>query len=284
MMHDSALAFIDRNKANPFFLYIPTIIPHAELLPPDSLTKKQVGQFGKEQPYKGIKTVKFATRYGAYNAQVNPKAAFVAMMELLDQQIGEIVSKLKTEGIYDNTIILFTSDNGPHKEGGAQPDFFNSNGGLRGYKRDLYEGGIRVPLIIHWPKKIKAGKTNILSAAWDIMPTLTEIIHSGLPNETDGISLCPTLLSSSSVQLQHPYLYWEFHEEGGKQAVRMGKWKAVRLYVNHHPLKTKIELYDLETDVTESKDVSSEHPDIVLQLQKIMETAHTPSKSFHFKK
>ncbi|MEN9447785.1 MAG: hypothetical protein RJA25_1075 [Bacteroidota bacterium] len=282
MIHDSVMIFLERNKNNPFFLYIPTIIPHAELVPPDSLTKKYKNLYGTEKPYKGIKTIRFATKYGAYGKQLYPKAAYAAMMELLDKQVGEIVAKLKEEKIYNNTIIIFTSDNGAHKEGGAQPDFFNSNNGLRGYKRDLYEGGIRIPLIVHWPDKINKGSTPIISANWDIMPTLAEIIQAPMPTNTDGISLCPTLFQLSEKQTQHPYLYWEFHENGGKQAIRMGKWKVIKLNVNS-PYKSTIELYDLDNDVAESNNLAEKHPEIVKQLLDLMNIAHTPNKFFSFR-
>lgn len=282
MIQDSIIQFIDRNKHQPFFLFVPTIIPHAELVPPDTLLTENIGKFGQEKPYKGIKTMNFATRFGAYGVQKNPKAAFATMIELLDKQVGEIVTKLKQEGIYDNTIIIFTSDNGAHKEGGAQPDYFNSDANFRGYKRDVYEGGIRVPLIVHWANKIQAGKSDIISANWDLLPTLSEIIKVRPPEKIDGISLLPTLLHSAQQQ-QHPYLYWEFHEQGGRQAVRMGKWKGIKLNVQH-PLKTRFELYDLENDPSEKIDVSSKFPQIVDELKNILQQAHVHSKIFPFKR
>lgn len=282
MIQDSLMQFIERNKSNPFFLFMSTILPHAELAPPDSILKKYVGKLGEEKPYQGIKTVKFATKFGAYDAQKNPKAAYAAMVELLDKQVGDIVDKLKKEGIYDNTIILFTSDNGAHQEGGAQPDYFKSNADFRGYKRDLYEGGIRMPLLIHWSDKIKQCKSDILSASWDLMPTLAEIIHAKVPKNIDGISLLPTLLQQPQMQ-QHPYLYWEFHEQGGKQAVRMGKWKGVKLKVQH-AANSRFELYDIEKDPSEKNDVANQYPEVVKTLSDILKNAHTPSGIFPFRK
>lgn len=281
MLHDSVLQFLDKNKSNPFFLFIPTIIPHAELVPPDSLLVKNIGKYGHEKPYKGIKTIKFARRFGAYGVQKNPKSAFAAMMELLDKQVGEIVAKLKADGIFENTIILFTSDNGPHHEGGANPAYFNSNGGLRGSKRDLYEGGIRVPLIIHWPNHLQPESSDLISANWDIMPTLATFINAKIPSNIDGISLLPT--TANQTITQHPYLYWEFHEQGGKQAIRMGKWKGVQLKVKH-PRQTRFQLFNLDEDPTENNDVSQQFPDVVQQIKQFMDTAHTPSPLFPFKK
>lgn len=281
LIQDSVLTFIERHKNHPFFLYLPTTIPHAELTAPESYISKYKDKFGEEQPYKGIKTIKVATRFGAYDAQKSPKAAFAAMINVLDDQVGELIAKLKAAGIYDNTIIIFTSDNGPHKEGGAAPDYFNSNGGLRGYKRDLYEGGIRVPLIMSWPGKIKSGKSDFISANWDLMPTLADIIQVAIPANTDGISLYSTIFDVPEEQTQHPYLYWEFHEQGGKQAVRMGKWKAVKTNAGN-PSKMKVELYDLEKDASEKTDVSLQHPDIVKTMTALMNTAGTPDKAFRF--
>jgi arylsulfatase A len=281
LIQDSVLTFIERNKNRPFFLYLPTTIPHAELAAPESYMSKYKDKFGEEQSYKGIKTIKVATRFGAYDAQKSPKAAFAAMINVLDDQVGQMIAKLKEEGIYDNTIIIFTSDNGPHKEGGAAPDYFNSNGGLRGYKRDLYEGGIRVPLIMSWPGKIKSGKSDFISANWDLMPTFADIIHTEPLKNVDGVSLYSVIFDQLDLQMQHPYLYWEFHEEGGKQAIREGKWKAIKLNVMHSA-KTRIELYDLEKDVSETKDVSGQYPEILKHMIELMRKAHTFNAAFKF--
>lgn len=282
LIHDSTLTFIERNKNQPFFLYVPTIIPHAELAAPAEDIALFKDKFGKEKPYKGIITLNFATKFfAAYDKQKTPRAAYAAMIYLLDKQVGEIVAKLKEEGIYDNTIIIFTSDNGPSSEGGADPNYFNSNGGLRGNKRDLYEGGIREPLIISWPNKIKHGTSNLISASWDLMPTLAEIMQVKMPDKTDGISLLPTLFNQANTQPEHAYLYWEFHEGKGAQAVRMGKWKAIKLNAKH-PKNARIELYNLDVDVAEKNDVSKQNPTITKQLKELMDKARTNSKVFSF--
>jgi arylsulfatase A len=189
---------------------------------------------------------------------------------------------LKALGLYENTVIIFTSDNGPHREGGADPDYFNSNGELRGHKRDLYEGGIRVPLIIHWPAKIRPGKTNIASAFWDFLPTISELIAADLPKNTDGISLCPTLFGKPDEQRKHPYLYWEFHELGGRQAIRKGKWKAIRLGVNT-PDKSTVELYNIEDDIAEEHDLGNVYPDTLRILGTLMDNARSTNAVFKFK-
>lgn len=170
---------------------------------------------------------------------------------------------------YENTLIIFTSDNGPHKEGGVDPDFFDSNGPLTGIKRNLYEGGIRVPMIASWPGRIKAGSiADHVSAFWDVLPTLAELTHQPIPDEIDGISFLPTLLGQADRQKTHDYLYWEFHEGSSKQAVRMGDWKAVRLAPSE-----PLELYDLGNDVSESKNVAEKHPDAVEHITTILRDA-----------
>ena len=239
------------------------------------------GKFGTETPYKGSEFGDKYYKVGGYGAQPEPKAAFAAMISILDKHVAEIVDKRKELDIYNNTIIIFTSDNGPHLEGGADPDYFNSNGDLRGYKRDLYEGGIRVPLIVQWPDKINPGITDHISAFWDFFPTFAEITNSDIPHDTDGISLTPTLFGNYEKQRVHTSLYWEFHEWGGKQAVRKGKWKAVKLNIND-PGQRKLELYNLEEDVAETMDVSDQHPDIVEELEGIISVSHTPSRIFLF--
>jgi arylsulfatase A-like enzyme len=201
------------------------------------------------------------------------------MIKVLDDQVGDLVKKLKDLNLYDNTIIVFTSDNGPHREGGADPDFFDSNGMLKGYKRDLYEGGIRVPLIVHWPAKVTPGKTEHVSAFWDHMPTFSELINAG-PVACDGISFAPTLLGFRDQQQKHPYLYWEFHELGGKQAVRKGRWKVVRLNVDQE--MPALELYDLENDPSEEHNLAGSYPDSLNELRSLMKKAHSDNTAFPF--
>jgi arylsulfatase A-like enzyme len=203
------------------------------------------------------------------------------MVTLLDVKVGEIFAKLKELGIEKNTIVLFSSDNGPHLEGGADPDYFDSNGPLKGYKRDLYEGGIREPMIAWWPEKIKKGSTSDhISAFWDVMPTLTEIAGIKPTGTIDGISFLPTLLGKEG-QKNHETLYWEFHEQNGRQAVLKGNWKLVRYHVLL-PAKITTELYDLNTDAGEGNNIADKHPEIVKELLKVMAESRIPSDAFKF--
>jgi arylsulfatase A-like enzyme len=202
------------------------------------------------------------------------------MVNYLDDQVGEILAKVKELGIDDNTVIMFTSDNGPHMEGGADPDYFDSNGILKGYKRDLYEGGIRVPMIVRWPEKISAGSTTEhASAFWDVMPTVAQIVGLESPKGIDGISFLPSLLGKP--QLAHDYLYWEFHERGGRQALRQGDWKLVRYNVNKAPSQP-YELYRLDEDPGEENDLAAEYPEKLAELQKLVQSARTESEVFRF--
>jgi arylsulfatase A-like enzyme len=281
LIQKSLLSFLKKVKDDPFFLYVPSIIPHAELVAPENKMKKYRGKFGAETPYEGTQPTDEYYKIGGYGPQPEPRAAFAAMVSLLDEQVGGILNTLKELNVYENTIIVFSSDNGPHLEGGADPDFFDSNGKLRGYKRDLYEGGIRVPLIVHWPKKIKPGTTDHISAFWDFLPTFSELTGSKPPQNIDGISMYPTLFDKPEQQKKHSSLYWEFYEDGGKQAVRKGKWKAVKLNV-HDSTRDYIELYDLTVDISESNNLALTYPQIVQELDSIMSKAHNPSNVFQF--
>lgn len=279
LIHKQALKFMEDNKDKPFFMYYPSIIPHAELFAPEEYMIKYRGKFDPEKNYKGVDD---GERYktGGYGSQPESHAAFAAMIDYLDMQVGEIVAKLKELGVYENTLIIFTSDNGPHMEGGADPDYFDSNGILKGYKRDLYEGGIRVPMIAVWDGKIKPGQeTDHISAFWDVLPTVTEIAGASTPENIDGISFLPTLLGET--QNQHDYLYWEFHERGGRKALRKGDWKLVNYNVKN-PKKTTIELYNLSNDIGEENNVAAKHPEIVKELMDLMNSARTESEVFKF--
>jgi len=193
--------------------------------------------------------------------------------------VGEIVKELEELGLAKNTIIMFTSDNGPHLEGGADPQFFNSNGGLRGFKRDLYEGGVRVPFIVSWPGTIaKGGVSNHPSAFWDLLPTLADLTGFEC-KESDGISFLPELLGKE--QAKHKFLYWEFHEKGGRQAILVDQWKAVRLNVGKNP-HGPLELYNLDSDPYEEHNVADAHPDLVETLAGMMEEERIPSDKFNF--
>lgn len=280
LIHEETLAFIEQNKDQPFFLYVASIIPHAELIAPDEIMDKYRGKFLPEKEYKGTDGGE-NYRQGPYESQKESHAAFAAMIEVLDTQVGEIMDKVKALGIEENTIIVFTSDNGPHTEGGADPSYFDSNGPLRGTKRDLYEGGIRVPMIVKWPSKVEANTTSDhISAFWDVFPTFAEIAGGDVSDDSDGISFLPSLTQSGE-QEKHDYLYWEFHERGGRQAIRKGDWKAVKYEVLENPNK-KLELYNLSEDVSESNNVAMEHPEIVAEMNELFKSARTHSEIFTF--
>lgn len=278
LIQEQALAFIDENKSRPFFLFIPTVLPHAELQgPEDEFYRAYAGSF-EEKPHKGNGYGPGAS-VGGYASVEKPRATFAAMVARMDAQVGQVIDKLTKLGLMNNTIIIFTSDNGPHKEGGADPAFFNSAGGFRGVKRDLYEGGIRVPFIVQWNRQVKAGSTSAFAGAfWDVLPTLTEIVGASAARYTDGISFLPTLKGKGKQQ-GHEYLYWEFHEDGGRQAVRMGNWKAVRQQVKKNP-DGPIELYDLASDPKEQHNVAATHPAVVKTMQRHMDEAHVESPIF----
>lgn len=281
LIHEKTLEFIHANKENPFFLYVASIIPHAELAAPEEILQKYRGKYLPEIDYEGVDDGP-EYRKGPYESQTESHAAFVAMISILDQQVGEIMDKVKELGLENNTLIVFTSDNGPHQEGGADPDYFDSNGELKGYKRDLYEGGIRVPMIASWPGKIKPNtETAHVSAFWDVFPTFGNLIGADVPKDLDGISFLPTLIGNAQEQKKHDYLYWEFHEKGGRQAVRMGDWKAVRYNVLNDP-EAPMELYNLEEDLSENHNVATDHPDVILEMQRIFKEARTPSDVFTF--
>ncbi len=279
LIHKAALGFLETNKDKPFFLFYPTTIPHAELFAKEEYMKAFRGKFDPERSFKGVDEGP-SYRLGPYGSQPEAHAAFAAMIKQLDDYVGGILDKLAEFGLEQNTIVVFASDNGPHLEGGADPDYFDSNGALKGYKRDLYEGGIRTPMLIRWPGKIKAGSTSDhVSAFWDILPTFAEITGAEQHEDIDGISFLPELLGKE--QKNHEYLYWEFHEQGGKMAVRMGNWKAVKLDVDMIS-RGDVELYDLSADIGEANDVASSHPEIVKRMEEIMKQAHIPSDVFPF--
>lgn len=281
LIHEQVLNFIDKNRETPFFLYYPTIIPHAELVAPDAYMEKFRGKFLPEKSYEGATYGDSTFRKGGYESQSEAHAAFAGMISLLDTQVGEILSRLKEYGLDENTIIIFTSDNGPHLEGGADPDYFDSNGRYRGYKRDLYEGGIREPMLARWPGQIAPGsKTEHISAFWDVMPTLAEIVKVKTPENIDGISFLPTLTGNGE-QKEHDHLYWEFHERGGRQAVRKGKWKYVVYHVMNAE-KKNAELYDLEADPEEANNIITDHPDVAKSMQTLMDESRVPSADFPF--
>lgn len=280
MIHQKALDFLEQTDKNtPFFMWYPTVIPHAELIvPEDSIIKKYRGIY-PETAYKGVEPGNRSFRKGGYCSQFYPRATFAAMVSRLDVYVGQIVKKLKDMGVYDNTIIIFSSDNGPHKEGGADPDFFNSNGIWRGYKRDLYEGGIRVPMIVKWNGHIKPGtQTNFMCSFWDLMPTFKEILKSKKTKQPiDGVSLLP-LWEDKKGQKEHDYLYFEFQEMNGRQAVRKGAWKL--LHLNIRGEKPFYELYNLDADPSECHNVIDQYPEKVAELKSIMQSARNENTNF----
>ncbi|MCK5701718.1 MAG: arylsulfatase, partial [Cyclobacteriaceae bacterium] len=277
--HQQALKFMEDNKNNEFFMFYPSAIPHAELFAPESYMDKYRGKFMPEKEYKGVDDgPRF--KLGGYGSQPESHAAFAAMVTYLDDQVGELVAKLKELGLEDNTIIMFTSDNGPHKEGGADPDYFDSNGVLKGYKRDLYEGGIRVPMIVRWPGHVTPGsQTDHASAFWDVMPTVAAIVGLENPQHIDGLSFLPALLGEN--QEEHDYLYWEFHERGGRQALRKGDWKLVQYNVNKEP-RNPYELYNLKDDPGEAYDLADAQPGKLDELKALLQNARTESEVFKF--
>ena len=279
IIHKAALDFLEKSKGRPFFLYYATTIPHAELAAKEEYMNIFRGKFNPEKSFRGVDNGP-TFRLGPYGSQPESHAAFAAMVKELDDYVGELLERLRILGLEKNTIVIFASDNGPHLEGGGDPDYFDSNGVLRGYKRDLYEGGIRTPMLVRWPEKIKAGsKSDHISAFWDIMPTLAEISGAEISGVTDGISMLPALTGKK--QAEHEYLFWEFHELGGRLAVRMGNWKAVKLNVSSKPVG-ETELYDLATDIGETNNVASSNPLIVKKMEVVMKKAHTPSDAFPF--
>jgi arylsulfatase len=262
-MAEEALQFIRDNKDNPFFLYLPFTIPHVSLQVPEESLEEYLGVL-PDTPYRGEK---------GYLPHRAPRAAYAAMITRMDREIGRIMTLLEELQLADNTVIMFTSDNGPTFNGGTDSEFFNSAGPLRGLKTEIYEGGIRVPLIARWPDKIAPGVVSgHVSAFWDFYPTFAEIAGAELPEELDGLSMLPTLLGTPAEQQQHEYLYWEFQ---GRQAVRMGRWKGIRNGVDR-----EIELYDLETDIGEQHDVANDNQDVVARITDIMMTARTESELF----
>lgn len=281
VIQQKTLDFIRANKDTSFFAYVPIVIPHAELIvPDDEVLEQYMGKY-PEEPFVG----KPGADYGPdmeitmYCSQEHPHATFAAMVHHIDTYVGEIISTLKELGIDQHTIVMFTSDNGPHQEGGADPSFFNSSGGLRGVKRDLYEGGIRVPFIVRWPGTVEGGgESDHISAFWDVVPTLADICGFETP-VTDGISFLPELKAED--QPEHDLLYWEFHEHGGKQALLKDGWKAIRLHVGKDP-DGPLELYNLEEDPMETQNVAADHPDLVEAFATIMKQSRVPSEAFNF--
>jgi arylsulfatase A-like enzyme len=266
LMTDGALRFIRSNRDLPFFLYLAYPIPHVALQVPDEALQQY--DFD-ETPYLGQK---------GYLPHRRPLAAYAAMIGRLDGYVGQIIGLLEELGLDEDTLVLFSSDNGPTFNGGVDAAFFRSAGPFRGLKTEVYEGGIRVPFLAWWPGHISPGTTSDhISAFWDVMPTVAEATGADTPDVIDGISFLPTLLGQPDRQAQHEYLYWEYHGRwDGAQAVRMDRWKGVRVGGHSNP-DAPIELYDLATDIGETTDLAAAYADVVRQIQAIMD-ARTPSE------
>lgn len=271
LMQQEAVQFIKANQNNPFFLYYATPIPHVPLQAPKRWVDYYRQKLGSETPYLGDK---------GYFPHQHPRAAYAAMISYLDEQVGELIATLKSTGQYDNTLIIFTSDNGPTYAGGADTPFFDSGqpfeceyGRAKGF---VQEGGIRVPFIASWPGQIAANsQSDHISAFWDVLPSLCQVSGAAIPPNRDGLSFVPTLLGQSAQQQEHAYLYWEFPSYKGQQAVRMGQWKGIRKNIFEGNMK--VELYNLATDLQEQNNVASKYPEIVEQIEAIMVEAHTPA-------
>jgi arylsulfatase A-like enzyme len=270
--------FVNENKSNPFFLYWATPLIHLPLQAPKEWVDYYVNKFGDEEPYPGTPD------RGGYFPVRYPKATYAAMLSYFDDQVGKLVLQLKELGLYENTIIMFSSDNGPI---GSYTPWFESAAPFRteaGYiKGELNEGGIRVPMIVSWPGKINAGSvSHHMSAFYDVMPTLAEISGADTPADIDGISFLPTLLDKE--QTKHEFLYWEYPASGGQLAVRIGNLKAlIKNLNNSSELNWKV--YDLENDPEERNDISASQPDFIKKVNEIVKQEHTvsPNKRWQHK-
>jgi arylsulfatase A-like enzyme len=252
-----ALQFLRVKESKPFFLKLAYTIPHA-----NNEMGRDTGN-GMEVP---------STDDYADKTWPAPDKNFAAMVTRMDRDIGQLMRTLAETGQDQNTLVIFTSDNGPHREGGHDPDFFDSNGPLRGIKRDLYDGGIRVPFLARWPAAIRPGRvSDHVFAFWDMLPTVCELTGSPVPNGIDGISFAPSLLGRSGQQV-HEYLYWEFHEGGFKQAVRIGDWKAVR-----PGPAAPTEIYNIKDDIGETRNLAGSQADLVRRAEGLFSTARTES-------
>lgn len=264
---EEALKFISTKREKPFFLYLAYTLPHANNEVPRDQRASGLGmEVPSDEPYTQMDWPQ-------------PEKNKAAMITFLDKDVGLIMARLKQLGIDENTLVFFSSDNGPHDEGGNDPEFFNSSGEYKGIKRDLYDGGVRVPMIARWPGKIAANSTSSqMFAFWDVLPTLAELAGAQQKPATDGISFLPTLLGQNQVA-EHPYLYWEFNGSGSRQSLRMGNWKAVRngLKDNQH---APIELYNIKDDLHEDHNVAAANPEIVKTILKHMNEAHVKSAEF----
>lgn len=270
VISEAALEFVSDQRERPFFLYVPSTIPHLALQVPGDSLAEYVGLW-EDPPYRGGK---------GYLPHPTPRAAYAAMVTRLDREVGRLVDRIEELGLTDDTLFLFTSDNGPTYDrlGGSDSDFFVSCGPLRGRKGSVLEGGLRVPLVARWRGRIAPGGVSDLPcAAWDLLPTLVELAGATPPAGLDGLSLLPTLVGRGE-QARHAHLYWEFRAYGGQQAVRLGDWKGVRRDMASG--SRAIELYDLSSDPGEARDLAAAHPDVVARIEEWMARGGTPSELF----
>lgn len=261
---EEALKFVEQHKDRPFLLYLAYTLPHA-----NNERGKAEGngmEIPSDEPY---------TKMPWPQAQKN----HAAMITRLDHDVGRVLDRLRELGLDENTVVIFTSDNGPHREGGADPAFFNSSGGLRGIKRSLHEGGIRVPMLVRWIGKLPPDSTSDhIGAFWDFLPTACDLAGVKTPPGLDGISFLPAMFGKGDAK-RHEFLYWEFHEGGFAQGVRMGDWKAVRKKAS-----APLEVYDLRTDRAEERDVAGQAPEVVARIEEYLRTARTESPHWPIKK
>lgn len=279
MMFNKITKFVDDHKEGPFFMYWADPIPHAALQAPKRWVDHYVKKFGQEEPYLGNR---------GYFPHKNPRAAYAAMVSYLDENVGKLVAQLKKEGIYENTLIIFTSDNGPTFNGGTDSPWFDSAKPFRseyGYgKGHLYEGGIRIPMIASWPGIIKPGSTtDLISAHYDVMATLCELTEQEIPENTDGISFLPTLLGEKKDQEKHEFLFWVYPEYGGQVAIRMGNWKIIRRNLKNKKEEPTLELYNLVDDIREEKNVADQHPEILERASVIFAAQHQTAEVENFR-
>ena len=285
LIWNKGIDFIRKNARSkiPFFVYYSITVPHAAMSAPPELHKK----WRKVYPEFDSKIGKYGgLGMGKDREVINPIAGFAAMIENLDNQVGALLKELKELGVDENTLVVFTSDNGAHHEGGHDPEFWDSNGPLRGLKRNLTEGGIRTPMLMRWPGVIKPGsRTDHISAFWDFLPTFAEMAGESIPADAkiDGISMLPLLSGNDSAQDKHKVLYWAFNERGAKQALRSGKWKLIR-YRNNDTGNHDVHLYDLEKDIAEDNNLAESNPEVVSRLIKLMDSEHVESPYYPIEK
>lgn len=271
---EAALKFVRNHKSQPFLLYLPMTLPHAEMTIP---TREAIVPFLKPNGQSIFSETPFVKGTGmstTYSSQPMPNAATAAMIRQVDLDVGKLMALLKELGLDGKTYVFFTSDNGPHQEGGRNVKQFESTAGLRGFKRDLYEGGIRVPAIA-WGKKVQQKVSDEPLANWDFLPTVAEIIGEKIPYDINGVSFLD-VLQTSNHKTKHESLYWEFFERGFDQAIRKGNWKAVRRSIN----KSALELYDLSKDYAENNDVSAQHPAIVKEMEALFLKSRVDSPDY----